>query len=100
LTELQVANDVDIVVFDDKDETHQRLRERMESAGKQPSFPAAELVPEELQTGTDELIAHFASGIERDPSNLPLVRYYTEGVFKGYGELYRELLDLRAAQTA
>lgn len=100
LTEAGLADRFQFTVFDDGDETHKSLRARMEQAGKQPSFPAAELTPGELETGTDDLIGRFAKEAGVDPSSLPLLAYYSDGVFKRYGELFREVRELKAAQTA
>lgn len=95
LTEAGVADRADFVVFADGDETHQALRTRMQAAGQEPSFPAAELEPGRLSTGTDALIAHFAKGAVVDPGTLPLLAYYSEGVFQKYGEMFRELRQLK-----
>jgi len=100
LTEAGLADRFNFIVFDDGDETHKALRARMEAAGQQPSFPAAELVPGQLETGTDDLIARFAGEAGKDPSSLPLFNYYAEGVFKRYGEMFQELRALKAAQPA
>jgi glutaredoxin len=100
LTEAGLADDFDYVVFDDGDETHQALRARMEAAGQSPSFPAAELVPGELVTGTDDLIARFAAKNGTDPASLPLLAYYSDGVFKRYGQMFQELRALKQAQPA
>jgi glutathione S-transferase len=99
LTEAGLADRFDYVVFDDGDETHTSLRARMEAAGKSPSFPAAELTPGELTTGTDDLIARFADEAGVEPAGMPLTNYYADGVFKQYGAMWRELRDLKAAQA-
>jgi glutathione S-transferase len=95
LTEAGVAGQADFVVFAEGDATHQALRARMQAAGQEPSFPAAEIEPGKLSTGTDALIAHFARGSGVDPAKLPLLGYYTEGVFQKYGEMFRELKQLK-----
>lgn len=100
LTEAGAGDTLRHVVFDDGDETHLALRARMEAAGKSPSFPAAELTEGELQTGTDDLIAHFAQEAGVDPASLPLLAYYSGGVFKRYGEMFREIRELKAAQAS
>jgi len=100
LTEAGVADRFNYVVFEDGDATHQQLRARMEAAGKQPSFPAAELVPGELETGTDDLIARFARDAGVDPAAMPLLTYYSGGVFKRYSEMFRELRELKSAQAS
>ena len=71
----------------------------MEAAGQQPSFPAAELEPGKLETGTDDLIARFAADAGADPAAMPLLGYYTDGVFKQYGQMFRELRELKSAQA-
>jgi glutaredoxin len=99
LAEAGLADRYAYVVFDDGDDTHRALRARMEEAGQQPSFPAAELTPRKLETGTDDLIARFAAdagGVES--ASLPLLDYYSGGVFKQYGEMFRELRALKSAQ--
>ena len=98
LTEAGIADRFNYVVFDDGDATHQALRARMEAAGQQPSFPAAELTPGTLDTGTDDLIARFAKDAAVDPSALPLLDYYSGGVFKRYGAMFQEIRALKAAQ--
>ena len=95
LTEAGLADRMDFVVFSDGDETHQSLRSRMQAAGQEPSFPAAELEPGKLSTGTDQLIAHFANQAGVKPETLPLLNYYSEGVFPRYGEMFRELRQLK-----
>jgi hypothetical protein len=81
-------------VFAEGDATHQALRSRMQAAGQEPSFPAAEFEPGKLSTGTDDLIARFGKGAA-DPATLPLLSYYSEGVFQKYGEMFRELRQLK-----
>lgn len=95
LTEAGLADKVDFTVFADGDATHQSLRSRMQAAGQEPSFPAVEFEPGKLTTGTDELIARFARDAGVDPAALPLLRYYSEGVFQRYGEMFRELRQLK-----
>ena len=97
LAEAGQADAVDYVVFDDGDETHQRLRRQMEEAGQQPSFPAVDFGDGKLATGTDDLIARLTGPAGGEG---PLVRYYNEGVFKAHGAMFRELRELKAAQTA
>jgi len=97
LTEAGLADRFHYTVFDDGDETHKALRARMEQAGQQPSFPAAEITPGKLETGTDDLIARFAKDAGVDPASMPLLQYYSEGVFKRYGEMFQELRSLKAA---
>lgn len=95
LTEAGLADRVEFVTFADGDATHQSLRSRMQATGQEPSFPAAELEPGKLSTGTDALIAHFAREGGVNPETLPLLNYYSEGVFKKYGEMFRELRQLK-----
>lgn len=96
LTEAGVADRFDYVVFDDGDDTHKALRARMEAAGQQPSFPAAEFEEGgKLETGTDDLIARLAG---EDEKSGPLLAYYNDGVFKQYGQMFRELKELKAVQ--
>jgi len=97
LTEAGIADQMDFTVFTDGDETHKALRSRMEAAGQEPSFPAAELEPGKLSTGTDQLIAHFAKQAGVTPESLPLLNYYSQGVFKKYGEMFRELRQLKGS---
>jgi len=96
LTEAGIADRFAYVVFDDGDETHRALRARMEKAGQEPSFPAAELEDGALTTGTDALISRFAQEAGADPAAMPLFGYYTGGVFKRYGEMFLELKALKA----
>jgi len=96
LTEAGIADRMDFVVFSDGDATHESLRSRMKAAGQEPSFPAAELTEGTLSTGTDDLIAHFAKQAGVDPKSLPLLAYYSDGVFPKYGEMFRELKQLKA----
>lgn len=94
LTEAGIADRHEFVVFEDGDETHKALRARMEAAGQQPSFPAAE-IDGRLVTGTDDLIARFAAAAGVDPVQLPLLAYYKEGVFLRHSEMFRELKQLK-----
>jgi glutathione S-transferase len=97
LTEAGMADRFAYVVFDDGDETHQALRARMQAAGQEPSFPALELEDGgPLALGTDALIARFAEEAGVDPEQMPLVSYYSGGVFKQYGAMFRELRALKA----
>jgi glutaredoxin len=100
LTEAGIADRFNFTVFDDGDETHKALRARMEEAGQQPSFPAAEFTPGKLETGTDDLIARFAGEAGVDPATMPLLNYYQEGVFKQVGQMFRELRELKSKQPA
>jgi glutaredoxin len=100
LTEAGLADRFAYTVFDDGDDTHKALRARMEAAGQQPSFPAAELVAGTLETGTDDLIDRFAGEAGVDKTALPLLDYYSGGVFQQYGQMFRELRELRSAQAA
>lgn len=95
LTEAGIADQFDFTVFVDGDETHKALRARMEAAGQEPSFPAAEIEPGSLVTGTDDLIARFARHAGVDPATLPLLAYYSGGVFARYVEMFRELRQLK-----
>ncbi len=98
LTEAGIADKFTFNVFDDGDETHKALRTRMEEAGQEPSFPAAELTPGTLETGTDALIARFSQEAGVDPSSMPLLTYYSEGVFEKHIAMFRELRDLKTNQ--
>ncbi len=99
LTEAGMVDGFRIVIFDDGDETHQALRGRLTAAGQEPSFPAAELAPDTLETGSDALIARFARQAGLDPAAMPLLTYYTEGVFKQYIAMFRELKELKERGT-
>ncbi len=94
LTEAGIAGRFDFVVFADGDATHQAQRARMQAAGQQPSFPAAE-IDDRLTTGTDDLIARFAKQAGVDAAKLPLLSYYSEGVFRRHVEMHKELRELR-----
>jgi glutaredoxin len=96
LTDARIADRFDFVVFADGDDTHKALRQRMEAAGQSPSFPAAEIQQGTLVTGTDDLIARFAKEADIDPAALPLLAYYSKGVFTKYGEMFRELRQLKS----
>jgi hypothetical protein len=95
LTEAGIADRFDLTVFVDGDETHKALRSRMEAQGLEPSFPAAEIEPGKLNTGTDSLIARFAKEACVDPANQPLFNYYSEGVFRRHVDMSRELRQLK-----
>jgi len=95
LTEAGIADRFDFIVFEDGDETHKALRERMQAAGQEPSFPAADTGSGALATGTDELIARFAKDAGVDPAKLPLLAYYTGGVFRRHVEMHKELRQLK-----
>jgi hypothetical protein len=100
LAEAGIADRFRYTVFEDGDDTHKGLRAQMEAAGQQPSFPAAEFTPGTLETGTDDLIARFAGDAGVDPASMPLLNYYSNGVFKQYGQMFRELRELRSAQAS
>ena len=100
LHEAGLADAVTFATFRQGDETHQQLRSRMEAAGQQPSFPAAELSQGTFTTGTDQLIEHFAGEAGINPASMPLLNYYSEGVFKNYMQMFRDLRELRDAQPA
>jgi glutathione S-transferase len=95
LTEAGIADRFDFTVFVDGDETHKALRARMEAQGQEPAFPAAEIEPGKLITGTDDLIARFAKEAGVDPAGLPLLNYYSEGVFRRHVEMFRELRQMK-----
>ncbi len=97
LTEAGLADRAEFITFADGDATHESLRSRLQAAGQEPSFPAAELEPGKLTTGTDHLIGHFAKQSGVSPATLPLLAYYSEGVFKKYGEMFRELRQLKGS---
>ncbi|MGQ4274102.1 glutaredoxin domain-containing protein [Terrihabitans sp. B22-R8] len=99
LTEAGIADRFDYVEFEDGDATHTALRQQMEEAGQEPSFPAAELEPGKLTPGTDDLIARFAKDTGVDPATLPLLAYYSDGVFKHTIAMFRELRELKAGQA-
>ncbi len=99
LTEARIAERFEFVVFDDGDDMHQSLRARMQSAGQEPAFPAAEIEPGTLTTGTDDLIARFAADAGVDAAKLPLLAYYAEGVFPRHTAMFRELKELKAGKT-
>jgi glutaredoxin len=95
LTEAGIADRFDFTVFHDGDETHKALRARMGAAGQEPGFPAVEIEPGKLTTGTDALIAHFAKIANVEAARLPLLNYYSEGVFARHVEMFRELKQLK-----
>jgi glutaredoxin len=95
LTEAGLADRFDFTVFSDGDETHKSLRARMQAAGQEPGFPAAEFEPGKLSTGTDDLIARLALDAGVDPSKLPLLAYYSEGVFCRHVDMFKELRQLK-----
>lgn len=95
LTEAGLADRFDFTVFSEGDETHKALRARMEAAGQKPSFPAAEIEAGRLTTGSDELIARFARDAGVDPARLPLLDYYSNGVFPRHVEMHLELKQLK-----
>jgi glutaredoxin len=95
LTEAGLADRFDFRVFTDGDETHKALRTRMQAAGQEPSFPALEIEEGKLLTGTDDLIARFAQEAGVDPSAMPLLAYYSAGVFPRHVEMHRELRQLK-----
>ena len=96
LTEAEIGDDFNYVVFDDGDETHKALRARMQDAGQEPAFPAVDFGDGKMVTGTDDLIARFAAEAKVDPAGMPLLSYYVGGVFPKYGEMFRELRALGA----
>lgn len=95
LAEAGLSDRFDFIVFSDGDETHKALRARMEAAGQKPGFPAAEIEPGKLMTGTDDLIARFAKEAGVDVAALPLLAYYSEGVFRRHVDMFRELQQLK-----
>lgn len=96
LTEAGIADRFEFVVFSEGDETHKALRARMQAAGQEPSFPAAQIEPGKLATGTDDLIARFAQDAGVDAAGLPLLSYYSGGVFRRHVEMHQELRALKA----
>lgn len=94
LTEARLADGFDYVVFDDGDDTHQRLRARMEAAGQTPTFPAVEFEEGKLATGTDDLIDRFAREADLAPSTMPLLAYYIDGVFSSYMDMFKQLREM------
>lgn len=95
LTEAGLAERFEYIVFDDGDATHKAQRERMRAAGQEPSFPAVEFEQGKLVTGTDDLIARLASEAGVDAATLPLLRYYSEGVFRAHVDMFKELRQLK-----
>ena len=100
LSEAGLENRFTLAAFDQGSDEHHALRARMEAAGTQPSFPAAEFAPGEWTTGTDGLIARFAGDAGVDPASMPLLDYYSSGVFKQYIQMFRELKELKSAPAA
>lgn len=97
LTEAGIADKFEFTVFEDGDETHQALRARMQAAGQEPSFPAAAIGSDALATGTDDLIARFAKDAGVDAAKLPLLAYYSEGVFRRHVEMHKQLRQLKGS---
>lgn len=97
LVEAGIATKFDIVEFGDGDEVHKELRTRLEAAGIEPSFPAVQFPNGDMKTGTDDLIRLFGEEAAIDPSSLPLLQYYSDGVFKRHVEMFKELRELKAA---
>lgn len=95
LTEANLSDQVEFVVFTDGDDTHQALRQRMEANGVKPAFPALEVATNQFKTGTDDLIAKFARDNDVNVESLPLLTYYSTGVFKRMGELFMENRKLK-----
>lgn len=82
ISEAGLENRFDIVVFEDNDEMHRRLRQRLGQAGHKPAFPAVETIDGQFRLGSDELIAHYAQEAGIDSEQLPLLNYYVRGVFQ------------------
>jgi glutaredoxin len=95
LTEAGLADRFDFTVFADGDDTHKALRARMEAAGQKPAFPAVEIEPGKLATGSDDLIQRFAKEAGIDAASLPLLAYYSDGVFPRHVAMHRELRELK-----
>ncbi|MXO66684.1 hypothetical protein [Altericroceibacterium endophyticum] len=91
LTEAGLADIFYFVTFEDGDETHKALRKRMQDAGQEPSFPAAEQADNSLKTGSDDLITLYAREANIDPAQLDLLTYYENGVFPAHIEMFRKL---------
>ena len=96
LNEAKLDDQVELVVFHGGDDTHQEVRNRMIQAGQKPSFPAAELESGTLTTETDVLISHFGGPTKIDPTSLPLLNYYLDGVFARTVAMHKELQELKA----
>jgi glutaredoxin len=94
LTEANLADRFDFTVFADGDETHKAMRARMEAAGQKPTFPAVEIEPGKLFTGSDDLIQRFANEAGIDAARLPLLTYYADGVYPRHVAMSRELREL------
>ena len=100
LTEAGMEDRFRLEVFDDGDDMHKALRKRMEDAGQEPSFPAAELAPGKLETGTDDLIARFSDETGADPASMPLLGYYDGGVFERHIAMFKELREIKAKEPS
>lgn len=98
LTEAGLASKVTFIVSVGHDDVQNALFSHLKAAGLNATFPAVEFEPGLFQLGADDLIARFARDADVDMSALPLLDYYTDGVFKRYGEMFLELR--RAKQGA
>ncbi|WP_010164934.1 glutaredoxin domain-containing protein [Sphingomonas sp. PAMC 26617] len=96
LTESRITPNAEYIVFDYGDDTHLKLRARMEAVGQTATFPAVEFEAGKLATGTDHLIERFASTADHAYSDTPLLAYYVDGVFSSYMDMFKQLRQLNA----
>ena len=100
LSEAGLADRFNFVTFEQGNDTHREVRARLEAAGHRPSFPAVEFSSGEFTTGTDDIIARIAGDAGVEPTTMPLLKYYSEGVFTAYLQTYSELRELKDAQAS
>lgn len=95
LSEMAMEGRVEYIVFEKGDAVEADLRARLAQARITPSYPAAEVAPGEYATESDDLIARYASEVGVDPeTDLPLLRYYSEGVFPKFLDMFQTLKDM------
>jgi hypothetical protein len=95
MTEAGLLDQIEIVKVDPQDAGYEALKSKIsESTGAKATFPTVEIEPGVFKSDTASLIEYFAQK-NNVTTDLPVVSFYTEGLFARYVEMYKENLALK-----
>lgn len=95
MTEAGLLDQIEIVKVDPQDAGYEALKSRIsESTGAKATFPTVEIEPGVFKSDTAGLIEYFAQK-NNVATDLPVLAFYTEGLFARYVEMHKENLALK-----
>lgn len=99
MTEAGLFEQIEIVTVDPQDAGYEALKEKISASTQaKATFPTVEIEPGVFKSDTEKLIDYFAQKNQVD-RNLPVLNFYSAGLFRRYVDLYKENLELKQKQA-